>query len=109
MRLVVTKLQGGGGGSEVKKNKRSSGQRSWEEQPVFPEGGGRGIKKCVGGEQIFSEVASKSHYRNLKYFSCLLCADYKAATVKINVGKKKEREVKFTSFFLSFAAAYQIL
>ena len=78
-------------------------------QPVFPERGGRGIKKCVGGEQIFSEVASKSHYRNLKYFPCLLCADYKAATVKINVGKKKEREVKFTSFFLSFAAAYQIL
>ena len=90
------------------KNKRSSGQRSWEEQPVFPEGGGRGIKKCVGGEQIFSEVASKNHHRNLKYFTFLLCADYKAATVKINVGKKK-REVKFTSFFLSFAAAYQIL
>ena len=108
MRLVVTKLQGGGGGSEVKKNKRSSGQRSWEEQPVFPEGGGRGIKKCVGGEQIFSEVASKNHHRNLKYFTFLLRADYKAATVKINVGKKK-REVKFTSFFLSFAAAYQIL
>ena len=54
------------------KNKRSSGQRSWEEQPVFPEGGGRGIKKCVGGEQIFSEVASKNHHRNLKYFSFLL-------------------------------------
>ena len=72
LRLVVTKLQGGGGGSEVMKNKRSSGQRSWEEQPVFPEGGGRGIKKCVGGEQIFSEVASKNHHRNLKYFSFLL-------------------------------------
>ena len=39
---------------------------------MFPEGGGRGIKKCVGGEQIFSEVASKNHHRNLKYFSFLL-------------------------------------
>ena len=40
---------------------------------MFPEGGGRGIKKCVGGEQIFSEAASKSHYRNLKYcmFACV--------------------------------------
>ena len=68
---------------------------------MFPEGGGRGIKKCVGGEQIFSEAASKSHYRNLKYFSCLLCADYKAATVKINVGKKKrERSKIYLIFFV---------
>ena len=60
---------------------------------MFPEGGGRGIKKkCIGGEQIFSEVACKNHHRNLKYFTFLLCADYKAATVKINVGKKKKRE-----------------
>ena len=64
---------------------------------MFPEGGGRGIKKCLGGEQIFSEVASKNHHRNLKYFSFLLCA------------KKKKKGVKFTSFFLSCTAAYQIL
>ena len=44
---------------------------------MFPEGGGRGIKKCLGGEQIFSEVASKNHHRNLKYFSFLLCAKKK--------------------------------
>ena len=67
---------------------------------MFPEGGGRGIKKCVGGEQIFSEVASKNHHRNLKYFTFLLCADYKAATVKINVGKKKKRSKIYLIFLV---------
>ena len=40
-------------------------------------------KKCIGGEQILSEVASKNHHRNLKYFSFLLWAKKKKKRGKI--------------------------
>lgn len=62
----------------------------------------RGIKKYMGGEWTFFEVASKNYCRVLKYFWIWLHVDHKAATVK-------QEKIKCTSLKFSCAAAYQSL